>query len=1274
MKTKTDSVQDALEILIVEDSPTQAEQLRYILEQRRYKVLVADSGKKALALLADHKASLVITDIVMPEMNGYELCKQIKLDDGNRDIPVILLTSLSNSEDVLEGLACGADNFITKPYSEDFLLLHVEQILANRKLRKNERVRVGVEIMFGGKRRFVTADQQQMLGLLISTYEAAVLKNRELVQTQNELKLLNEQLEEKVEKRTAALTEEVALRKQAETRIKKQNRVYAVLSNVNQTIVRAHDTGQLFKDICRIAVEDGEFQSAWIGIVNSNTKRLDIVESMGMSEDYQPGNHIDMKDTTWHQTPAAIALQSGKHCVLNEVVNDALASNRRKDNLPFGCKSVASFPIKVFGGLSGVISLSSTQVAFFDEEEIKLLDEMAMDISFAIEFIQQEAERKRAEKSLKESEEKFRTLADQSPNMIFIYKNGRIVYANARCEEIMGYTKEEAYSPGFDPLTLFAPEYREKVAGNILERLAGRESLPYDCAIVTKEGKRVEAILSPKLITYENGKAILSSITDITERKRTEREISMLAFALKSINECVSITDTDNTILFVNQSFLETYGYRENELLGNNMSIVSSPKNSPEIIGDILSSTMRRGWHGEIWNRRKDGTEFPISLSTTIIRSEGAQPIGLIGIATDITERKRAEEALKESEAKFQAFFDNASDGMFVVDLKARKFFMCNATCAKMLGYAQEQFSNLDIADIHPGEDMPFIYEQIGKFSRGEEGTRSDIRFKRKDGSIFASDLSPGLVTIAENKYLLIIFKDITERKRSEEALRKSEEQYRTLFEESIDTVFTSTPTGEFTDINPAGVKLFGYGSKEEMLNLRAVGDLFWKPGDRERYLAAMATQGFVKDHELECKTKDGKKIIVLETAIAVRGNSGKIVAHRGILRDITVQKRLEKEFLRAQRMESIGTLAGGVAHDINNVLAPIMMAVEILQTKFPDEESTRILHTLATSAKRGSDIVKQILAFGRGVEGERIVIQPKHVIREIQDIATETFPKSIHIKPNIPNNLWTILSDPTQIHQVLLNICVNARDAMPKGGTLTISSENVMLDEFFAASNREAKPGPYVVVTITDTGTGIPPGILERIFDPFFTTKEIGKGTGLGLSTALGIVKSHGGFIDVHGAPGQGTSFKVYLPAQMKEQEAVTEKELPELPLGNGELILVVDDEASISEIAKLTLEANGYQAVTANDGVEAVTICARDKGTIRLVLMDMNMPVMDGPATIRALRMMKINAKIVATSGASGGDETMMESIPGVHAFLKKPYTAEKLLTTLHDVLNEG
>lgn len=370
--------------------------------------------------------------------------------------------------------------------------------------------------------------------------------------------------------------------------------------------------------------------------------------------------------------------------------------------------------------------------------------------------------------------------------------------------------------------------------------------------------------------------------------------------------------------------------------------------------------------------------------------------------------------------------------------------------------------------------------------------------------------------------------------------------------------------------------------------------------------------------------------------------------------------------------MESIGTLAGGIAHDLNNVLGPIVTAIDVLQDRLEDEGSKRILEALAASAQRGAEIVNQILAFGRGVESKRILFQPKHIIREIEKMVHETFPKSIQMKTIVPRNLWTILGDPTQIHQVLLNICVNARDAMQEGGVLTVLAENFHIDEYQAKMNIEAREGPYVVVTVADTGTGIPQNIMDQIFDPFFTTKEIGKGTGLGLSTALGIVRSHGGFIHVYSEEGKGTSFKVYLPAQMKEQEAVKAEVRPELPPGRGELILVVDDEASIREITKVTLENNGYKVITANDGVEAVSKYAKDEGAIKAIIMDMVMPGMDGIAAIKALQLMKVTAKIIATSGGAAGEGMTMNSIPGMHGFFKKPYTTEVLLTTLRHVLD--
>ncbi len=633
---------------------------------------------------------------------------------------------------------------------------------------------------------------------------------------------------------------------------------------------------------------------------------------------------------------------------------------------------------------------------------------------------------------------------------------------------------------------------------------------------------------------------------------------------------------------------------------------------------------------------------------------------------------------LIESKERYRNLFEAANDAIFIMDKE--RFIDCNSEALDMFGCR----NRTDVVAHSPWDYSP-LHQPDGRDSKEKateiihaaiDGVPQRFYWKhsRKDGSLLDAEVSLNRVDYGSGIIMQAIVRNITERKQAEEALRESEEKYRLLFEESLDAVFTTKPTGEFTDMNAAGIKLFGFDSKEEMLRVAQAEELFWNPDNRNKYQEWMSKQGFVKDYEVECKTKEGKKLTVLETANAVRDSQGIVVAYRGILRDITAHKQLEKQFLRAQRMDSIGTLAGGVAHDLNNVLAPIMMAVEVLQSKFSDEESKRILNTLEKSSKRGSDIVKQILAFGRGVEGDRVIIQPKHIIREIERIAMETFPKSIQFRTLVPKDLWPILADPTQIHQVLLNVCVNARDAMPKGGVLSVSAENFHVDEHYAGMNIEAKEGRYVVLTVADTGTGIPGAIMDHIFDPFFTTKEIGKGTGLGLSTALGIVRSHGGFINVNSEEGRGTSFKVYLPAQLKDQEAVKETVRPQLPQGKGELILVVDDEASIREIAKFTLEANGYQVVTANDGVEAISIFARDEGTIKLVLMDLMMPGMDGPATILALQMMKTSAKIVATSGEMSRGGTVIEAIPGVSAFLKKPYTGEMLLKTLHDVLSAG
>ncbi|HMV47719.1 MAG TPA: ATP-binding protein [Blastocatellia bacterium] len=385
------------------------------------------------------------------------------------------------------------------------------------------------------------------------------------------------------------------------------------------------------------------------------------------------------------------------------------------------------------------------------------------------------------------------------------------------------------------------------------------------------------------------------------------------------------------------------------------------------------------------------------------------------------------------------------------------------------------------------------------------------------------------------------------------------------------------------------------------------------------------------------------------------------------IIRDITEKKRLEAQFLRAQRMESIGTLAGGIAHDLNNVLSPILTAVELLQMRFTDESSQRLLNILHTNAVRGSEMVKQVLSFARGVEGDYAPLQPKHLIKEIVKILRDTLPKNIEITFSESAEMWNVRGDATQLHQVLMNLCVNARDAMPQGGKLHIEAENVDIDEQYSRMDASLKPGRYVLISVIDTGIGIPESNLSKIFDPFFTTKEAGQGTGLGLSTVAGIVRSHGGFVNVYSEVGRGTQFKIYLPAIETAQAAPVKAARADLPLGNGELVMVVDDEAAIRDIARETLLTFGYQVLVANDGTEALALYSQHKDEIRCVITDMMMPFLDGPATIRALRKLAPQLKIIATSGLKANGKTAEAAQLGVETFLQKPYTAEALLKAL-------
>ncbi|WP_066425717.1 PAS domain S-box protein [Anabaena sp. 4-3] len=662
---------------------------------------------------------------------------------------------------------------------------------------------------------------------------------------------------------------------------------------------------------------------------------------------------------------------------------------------------------------------------------------------------------------------------------------------------------------------------------------------------------------------------------------------------------------------------------------------------------------------------KPDGTIRWAGANGKVLYSNIGQPLRMIGVDIDITTRKQTEAALTASEQRLQAIIDNSPAVIYVKDIHGRHLLV-NSAFENTLYVTREQVKHKTNFEVFP----PDIAQALTRNDQNVLTSRTPLQFEE------VIELDDGLHTYLTVKFPLLdadgnpyavcgISTDITESKQAQQKIQ----QQAALIDVATDAIFVHDLDNHILFWNRGAETLYGW-TVEESLGKKA-DQLFDKESSFQLQAGLKATiaQGSWQG-ELEQITKTGREIIVASRWTLVRDTSGKPQSILVVNTDITEKKQLEQQFYRAQRLESIGTLASGIAHDLNNVFAPITMIAQLLplRCKNVDARTQELFKTLENSSKRGANLVKQILTFARGTEGKRILLQPGHLLKELVKVIQQTFPKSIEIITDIPTStLWMVEADPTQLEQVLMNLAVNARDAMPNGGILRITAENRVIDQTYARMRLEAQPGSYIVVTIADTGTGIAPEFLERIFDPFFTTKEVGKGTGLGLSTVLGIVKNHGGFVEVSSQVGEGTTFEIFLPIATG---TATESTInTALPRGNGELILIVDDEEIVKQTTQETLTDYNYQTILAEDGIEAIALYVEYQPEISAVLLDMLMPNMDGLTTIRTLRTINPNVKIIATSGLPTNEQKAIAA--GAATFLSKPYTAQDLLHTLSDVI---
>jgi PAS domain S-box-containing protein len=887
-----------------------------------------------------------------------------------------------------------------------------------------------------------------------------------------------------------------------------------------------------------------------------------------------------------------------------------------------------------------------------------------------------------AQEPFNPSEEKYKDILENSEEGYFeVDLEGNLTFFNWALCRITGYPREELL--GMNNREYTRPETARKLyeVFNQVYR-TGHPAKTRDYEIIRKDGSPCFLEISAYLFRDSNGhpRGFRGMVRDVTERKLSLRalEESEARYRLLA-DHATDIIFTMNLALqfiYVSPSVKRIMGYDVESFIALPLDHLITPPSletarlalARELNNDRdRSPDPLRVITLELEARRSEGYTIWLEGRMTFLRHPDGSPQGILGVARDISDRKRAEDALRESESKYRQLVKHAPAGIYEVDFLNRKFLTVNDVMCEYTGYTKEEFLSLSPMDILTEESGALFLEMMSKVFAGEPVPETvEFQIKGKNGRKF------WVILYSRYRYenglprgATVVVHDITERRQAEEALRKSEEKYRLLVDHAEEGVFIDqNDVIQFP--NPKARQIMGY-SQEELAGMRFI-DLI-HPQDRERFQGMRYGDGLApKDRTtLRLINKTGNELWLEVKAVPILWEGSPALLH--LLRDVTQQKTLEAQLMHVQKMEAIGTLAGGIAHNFNNLLMGIQGNISLMlmdaDSGHPHMER---LNTVEKLIESGSKLTGQLLGYARGGKYEA---RPTDLNRLVQE-TSQTFgltKKEIAIHLDLTEGLWHVAADRAQIEEVLMNLFVNAADAMPRGGDLFLATRNVT-EKALQGKPFKVQPGLYALISVRDTGSGMLPGVMERIFDPFFTTKPVGRGTGLGLASAYGIMKSHNGYIDVESEQGAGTCFFLYLPAS--DHQVLQEEAMASGPLRGSETLLVVDDEESVLKVAQLMLEKLGYHVLTATSAKEAIRVFTGNKEGIHMVILDMIMPDMGGGALYEKLKALDPGLRALLSSGYSLDGQATEILRQGCNGFIQKPFGVVDLSRKIRDILD--